>query len=47
MMKCKNSMKIKGRKCDHCKHEAIYLDNIDEAGHFNYICKHCGEPQSD
>ena len=32
-----------GRRCN----GIVYLDNIDEAGHYNYVCKECGEPQDD
>jgi len=34
-------------ECQFCFAIAVVLDNIDEAGHFNYICLKCGEPQPD
>lgn len=34
-------------ECQFCGKKAVVLDCIDESGHFNYVCKHCGEPQDD
>ena len=35
------------KECEFCNVKKVHLDNIDEAGHHNYVCDKCGEPQSD
>jgi hypothetical protein len=35
------------KECVFCHKKAVYFDSMDEAGHFNYVCKKCGEPQPD
>ena len=35
------------RECDFCEKKAVIFVGVDEAGHLNYECEECGEPQDD
>ena len=34
-------------ECQMCQKIAVVFDGVDEAGHLNYVCEECGEPQED
>ena len=34
-------------ECQMCGKKEVVFDGTDEAGHLNYVCKACGEPQED
>ncbi len=42
-----NENKEEKTECHLCKEKGVVFDGVDDAGHVNYYCDICGEPQND
>ncbi len=38
---------VEEMECDFCHKKTMIFDGEDEAGHLNYYCDKCGEPNDD